>query len=187
MYIVYIRSRCIYMCYVFETHSLLAIQRAAVKDSSILNKCVWQLLKSVLLKRAQHMLEKKCVIFIANVSSTIIFFFLLISVVLKKNTKWKKELLIYFILYTSSAFTNYFSNWCAFFFPLKPHALSFSLKGRIHPKAKFIIPTMFKLLSVFLYSNVFSPKFENQRLRSDFNMGSSKDNVFEAFSIFNYQ
>lgn len=51
------------MCYDFETRSLLAVRRAAVKDSRILNVCVRQLLKSVLFKHTQHMLKEECHIY----------------------------------------------------------------------------------------------------------------------------
>lgn len=49
-------------------------------------------------------------------------------------------MLIYFILYTSSAFTNYFSKFNLNFFFLKRHTVYFPLKGKCHFKTEFVSP-----------------------------------------------
>lgn len=116
MYIVYIRSLLVYLLW-FGTCGLRAIQRVTVKDLKQKTKtCVWQLLKSVLFETyPAHALKRKRVIFIATVSSTMIIFVHICWG--QKNGQNFKKKLIYFILYTCRAFTNYFSKlMCLFFF-----------------------------------------------------------------------
>ena len=59
-----------------------------------------------------------------------------------------KKMLIYFILYTSSAFTNYFYKLLCFgfFSPLEIHTLPLSLKRKSHLKAEFSISSHLDIL-----------------------------------------
>lgn len=90
-----------------------------------------------------------------------------------------KKMLIYFILYTSSAFTNYFSKLMCFFFflSLEHHTLSLSLKMNFTLKQNSVSPPP--------HLEYLDQCFQSYKLTFVFIWNAIKKECFLSFSVQN--